>query len=78
MQYSLRQQHLQLRNTTLQLVSPKTHIQQNWQRLDDHRRRLGPRTANTGRQASLRERQPLAAARCGPRSKAEAGAATIV
>lgn len=41
MQYSLRQQHLQLRNTTLQLVSPKTHIQQNWQRLDDHRRRLG-------------------------------------
>lgn len=41
MQYYLRQQHLQLRNTTLQLVSPKTHIQQNWQRLDEHRRRLG-------------------------------------
>lgn len=41
MQYTLQQRNFQLRNTALQLVSPKTHIQQNWQRLDEQRRRLG-------------------------------------
>ena len=35
----LRHQSLLLHNTALQLVSPQTHIQQNWQRLDDLRRR---------------------------------------
>ena len=35
----LRHQNLLLHNTALQLVSPQTHIQQNWQRLDDLRRR---------------------------------------
>ena len=35
----LRHQNLLLHNTALQLISPKTHIQQNWQRLDDLRRR---------------------------------------
>jgi exodeoxyribonuclease VII large subunit len=47
MHYNLRQQNLQLRNTALQLVSPKTHIQQNWQRLDDNRRRLSTTAEQT-------------------------------
>ena len=40
MHSQLRHQTLVLQNTSLQLVSPQTHIQQNWQRLDDTRRRL--------------------------------------
>ena len=77
MQYYLRQQHLQLRNTTLQLVSPKTHIQQNWQRLDDHRRRLGAGAQQLLADKRRRVSDNHSLARCGPRSKAEAGAATI-
>ena len=43
----LRHQNLLLHNTALQLVSPQTHIQQNWQRLDDTRRRLSAAANNS-------------------------------
>ena len=45
----LRHQNLLLHNTALQLVSPQTHIQQNWQRLDDLRRRATAATEGTVR-----------------------------
>ena len=45
----LRHQSLLLHNTALQLVSPQTHIQQNWQRLDDLRRRATAATEGTVR-----------------------------
>ena len=47
MRGQLRHRALLVHNTALQLVSPQTHIQQNWQRLDDTRRRLGAATHNS-------------------------------